>query len=74
MPSQKRKEKQIQKLLQEASQNYLSIIKLFLRAPDLQNDLQVSPETIQPVETSDHDHPDSIPNENNREHIKIKSF
>ena len=43
-------------------------------SPDLQNDLQVSPETIQPEETSDYDHPDSIPNENNREHIEIKSF
>ena len=59
MPSQKRKEKEKQKLLQKASQNCLSIKAIFERnepttsshtiphSPDLQNDLQVSPEIIQ---------------------------
>ena len=54
MPSQKRKEKQKQKLLQKASQNCFSVKAIFERdepsssshtdihSPDLQNDLQVS--------------------------------
>ena len=80
MPSQKRKEKQKQKLLQKASQNCLSIKAIFERnepsasshtdthSPDLRNDSQVSPEIIQPEETSNYNHPDNVPNENNHEH------
>ena len=86
MPSQKRKEKQKQKLLQKASQNCLSIKTIFERnepstsshtdthSPDLRNDLQVSHEIIQPEETSYYDHPDNEPNENNREQIKNSKY
>ena len=86
MPTQKRKEKQKQKLLQKASQNCLSIKTVFERnepstsshrdthSPDLRNDLQVSHEIIQPEETSNYDHPDNEPNENNREHIKNSKY
>ena len=41
---------------------------------DLQNDLQVSNEIIQPEETSHYDHPDNKPNENNHEHIKNSKY
>ena len=38
---------------------------------DLQNDLQVSPEIIQPEEISNYDHHDNVPNENkNNESLK----
>ena len=43
-------------------------------SPDLQNDLQVSPEIIQAEETSNYDHPDSKPNENNSKHIKNSKY
>ena len=39
-------------------------------SPDLQNDLQVSHEIIQPEEISIYDNPYNEPNENNSEHIK----
>ena len=86
MPSQKRKEKQKQKLLQKASQNWLSIKAIFKRnepstsshtdthLPDLQNDSQVSHEIILPEETSNYDHTDNEPNENNQEHIKNSKY
>ena len=82
MPSQKCKGYQKQKLLQKTSQSCLSIKTIFERnepsssshtethSPDLRNDLQVSHEIIQPEETSNYDHSDNKPNENNREHIK----
>ena len=85
MPSQERKEEQ-QKLLQKESQNCLSIKISFDRnepstnshtnthSLDLQNDLLVSPEIIQPEETSNYNHPDSVPNENNGEHIKNSKY
>ena len=41
---------------------------------DLQNDLQVSPEIIQPEEISNYDHHDNVPNENNRERIKNSKY
>ena len=41
---------------------------------DLQNDLQVSPEIIQPEETSNYDHHDNVLNENNRERIKKSKY
>ena len=81
MPSQKRKERQKQNLLQKASRNCLSIKAIFERnetstsshtnthSSDLQNDLQVSPEIIQFEERYNYGHPDNVPNENNREHI-----
>ena len=62
MASQRHKEKQKQKLLQKASQNFLSAKAIFERnepstiyykdfhSLDLQNDLQILPETIQPKE------------------------
>ena len=74
MPSQKCKEKEKHKLLQKASQNCLSIKAIFdrnepstsshmiTRSPDLQNNLQVSPEIIQPEETSNYNHHGNIPN------------
>ena len=86
MPPQKRKEKQKQKLLQKPSQNYLSIKAIFegnepstsshtdTYLHDLQNDLQVSPEIIQPEETSNYNHPYNEPNKNNREHIKNSKY
>ena len=86
MPSQKRKEKQKQKLLQKASQNWLSIKAIFKRnepstsshtdthLPDVRNDLQVSHEIILPEETSNYDHTDNEPNENNQEHIKNSKY
>ena len=86
MPLQKHKEKQKQKLVHKASQNCLSIKAIFERnepsasshmdihSPDLQNDLHVSPEIIQPEETSNYDHPGNEPNENNREHIKNSKY
>ena len=86
MPTQKRNEKQKQKLLQLSSQNCLSIKATFERnqsstsshtdthSPDLQNDLQVSPETIQLEETSNYDCAVNVPNENNREHIKTSKY
>ena len=43
-------------------------------SPDLQNDLQVSPEIIQLEETSNYFPPDKVPNENNREHIKNSKY
>ena len=64
MASQRHKEKQKQKLLQKASQNFLSAKAIFERnepstiyykdfhSLDLQNDLQILPETIQPKERS----------------------
>ena len=64
MPSQERKEKQKQKLLQKASLNFLSINAIFERnepstsfhtdthSLDLQNDLQLSPEIIPLEEAS----------------------
>ena len=71
MTSQKRKEKEKQELLQK--DNFcLSIKAIFERnepttsshtithSPDLQNDLQVSPEIIQPEETSNYDHHDNV--------------
>ena len=81
MPSQKRKEKEKQKLLQKASQNCLSIKAIFERnepttsfhmithSPDLENDLQVSPEI-----TSNYYNHDNVPNENNRQRIKISKY
>ena len=87
MPSQKRKEKEKQKLLQKAkiqmpkSQNCLSIKAIFERnepttsfrmnthSPDLENDLQVSPEI-----TSNYDNHDNVPNENNRQRIKNSKY
>ena len=86
MPLEKRKEKQKQKLLQEASQNCLSVKSIFERkepsttfhvdtdSPDLQNDLWVSHEFTQPEETSNYNHPDNEPNKNNREHIKNSKY
>ena len=86
MSSQKRKEKQKQKLLQKASQNHLSIKTIFernepstsfhtdTRSADLQNNLQVSLETIQPEKASNYDHPDNVLNENNRKHIKNSKY
>ena len=68
------------------SQNCLSVKIVFERnepstsfptntcSVDLRNDLQVSSEIIQPEETSNYDHPDNLPNENNREHIKIQNI
>ena len=44
------------------------------QSANLQNDLQVSPKIIQLEETSNYGHPDSIPNENNREHIKNSNY
>ena len=64
MASQRHKEKQKKKLLQKASQNFLSAKAIFERnepstiyykdfhSLDLQNDLQILPETIQPKERS----------------------
>ena len=81
MPSQKRKGKEKQKLLQKASQNCLSIKAIFERnepttsfrmnthSPDLENDLQVSPEI-----TSNCDNHDNVPNENNRQRIKNSKY
>ena len=43
-------------------------------SPDLQNDLQISPEVIQPKETSHNDQPDNVPNENTREHINSSKY
>ena len=72
IPSQNRKTKEKQKLLQKASQNCLSIKAIFERnepttsshtithSPDLQNDLQVSPEIIQPEKTFNYDHHDNV--------------
>ena len=86
VPSQKRKEKQKQKLLQKASRKCLSIKAIFERnepstsshtdthSRDLQNDLQVSHEIIQPEETSNYDHSDNEPNGNNRQHIKNSKY
>ena len=86
MSSQKHKGKQKQKLLQKASRNYLSIKAIFERnepstsshtdthSLDLQSDWQVSPEIIQPEETSNHNHPNNVPNENNHEYIKIQNI
>ena len=86
IPSQNRKTKEKQKLLQKASQNCLSIKAIFERnepatsshtithSPYLQNDLQVSPEIIQPEETPNYDHHDNIPNENNRQRIKNSKY
>ena len=83
---EKRKEKEKQKLLQKASQNCLSIKVTFERnepttsshkithSPDLHNDLQVSSEIIQPEETSNNNHHDNVPNENNRERIKNSKY
>ena len=77
MPSQKRKKKEKQKLL-----HCLSIKAIFERnepstsshaiahSPDPQNDLQVSNEIIQTEKTSNYDHHDNVPNENNRERKK----
>ena len=74
MPSHKRKEKEKQKLLQKASQNCLSTKAIFERnepstssrsithSLDVQNNLQVSPEIIQPEETTNYDHHDNVPN------------
>ena len=78
---EKRKEKKKQKLLQKASQNFLSIKAIFERnepttsshmithSPDLENNLQVSPEI-----TSSHDNHDNLPNENNRERIRNSKY
>ena len=86
IPSQKRKEKEKQKLLQKASQIFLSIKAIFERnepttsshtithSSDLQNNLRVLPEIIQPEDTSNYDHNDNVPNENNREHIKNSKY
>ena len=64
MRSQERKEKQKETLLRKASQNCLPIKAIFegnkpstsshmdTHSPDLQNDLQVSLEIIQPQEMS----------------------
>ena len=72
--------------MQKTSQNCLSIKAILDRnepstsshtdthSPDLQNDLQVSPEIIQPEETSNYDHLDNEPNEINREHIKNSKY
>ena len=43
-------------------------------SPDLQNDLQVSPEIIQPEELPNYHHHDNVPNENNRERIKNSKY
>ena len=43
-------------------------------SPDLQNDLQVSPEIIQPEETFNCDHHDNIPNEKNQKRIKNSKY
>ena len=71
MPSQRHKEKQKQKLLQKASQNRLSIKAIFERSepstsshtdthsPDLQNDLQISPEIIQSKKISNYNQPEN---------------
>ena len=86
MPSQKRKKQEKQKLLQKASQKFLSVYAIFesneptssshtiTHSPDLQNDLQVSPEIIQLEETCNYDHHDNLPNENNRESIKNSKY
>ena len=47
----------------------LVLIRTITHSPDLQNDLQVSPE-IYKRKTSNYDHHDNVPNENNRERIK----
>ena len=72
--------------MQKASQNCLSIKAIFERnepttsshtithSPDLQNDLQVSPEIIQPEETSNYDHHNNVPNENSRERTKNSKY
>ena len=77
MPSEERKGKEKQKLLQKSSQNYLSNKVIFQRnepptnfhkdtySLDLQNNLQVSLEVIQPEETSNYEQPVNGPNENN---------
>ena len=82
MLSQKPKEKQKQKLLRKASQNSLPVKAILeinkpstsshtdTQSPDLQNDLQISPEVIQPEKTSNYDHPDTVPDGDNREYIK----
>ena len=44
------------------------------QSADLQNHLQFSPEIIQTEETYSQDHPDNVPNENNREHIKSSKY
>ena len=79
MRSQRRKEKQKQKM-------FLSIEAIFERnepstsshtdthSPDLQNDLQISPEIIQLKETSNYDQPDNVTNENNCGHIKSSKY
>ena len=51
--------------------NHLLVLKWTL---DLQNDLQVSREIIQPEETSNYDHPDNEPTKNNRAHIKNSKY
>ena len=78
---EKRKENEKQKLLQKPSQNCLSVKAIFERnepttsshmithSPDLENNLQVSPEI-----TSSHDNHDNLPNENNRERIKNSKY
>ena len=72
--------------IQKASQNCLSIKAIFERnepttssrtithSPDLQNDLQVSPEIIQPEELPNYHHHDNVRNENNRERIKNSKY
>ena len=81
MSWQKRKEKQKQKLLPKAGQICLSVKAIFERNKpstsshtDLQNDLHVSPEIIQPEETSNYEYPDKVPSENNCEHIKNSKY
>ena len=43
-------------------------------SPDLQNDLQISPEIIQLKKTSNYDQPDNVTNENNCGHIKSSKY
>lgn len=44
------------------------------QSPDLQNDLQVPSETIQPEKASNYNYPDNLPNENNLKHIKNSKY
>ena len=85
MPLQKRKKKAETETVIK-SKSKLSIKTIFERnkpstsshadthSPDLRNDLQVSHEIIQHEETSNYDHPDNEPNENNREYIKNSKY
>ena len=51
----------------------LVLIRTITHSPDLQNDLQVSPE-IYKRKTTNYDHQDNVRNENNRERIKNSKY